>query len=59
MQVRDNWPENQSGYIPGRGTLIAWTRILDAISKPYIYEFDFKQFFPTVRLKSVEDMLRR
>lgn len=50
-------PENQSGYIPGRGTITAWSRIFKVIHKKYIFEFDFQQFFPTVSLRAVKAML--
>lgn len=45
--------DNQHGFRPGRGTLTAWIAILKAVlagKANYIYEFDYKAFFPSLSL---------
>jgi len=52
------FPDNQHGFLPNRGTLTAWKGILSrAISKPDIYEFDYKGFFDNVRNDKVIELL--
>lgn len=56
--MSDVFPENQHGFLPNRGTLTAWKSILSkAISKPDIYEFDYKGFFDNVRTDKVLGLL--
>lgn len=50
---------NQHGFLPGRGTLTAWRDILSrAISKPDIYEFDYKGFFDSLMNMKVLNLLK-
>lgn len=58
MFVKDYLLPSQHGFIPGRGTLSAWKEIMTkAISKPYIYECDLKQFFPSVNVSKLGKLL--
>lgn len=38
----------QHGYLPGRGVITAWQEISDRLSRPNIFEADFKGFFNNV-----------
>jgi len=50
--------KSQHGFIPGRGTMSAWQEILNkVITKNYIYECDLKQFFPSVSVLKVVEVL--
>jgi hypothetical protein len=50
---------SQHGFIPTRGTLSAWMDLLNKINKyDYIYEFDLKQFFPSVNNLEIRKILR-
>jgi hypothetical protein len=51
------WQEQQHGYFPRKGTLTAWREIMKRINEPNIYEFDLKQFFPSVEIQYVSKML--
>jgi len=49
---------SQHGYIPRRGTLTAWKDIVrHVLSKDYIYECDLEQFFPTVHVNRISEIL--
>lgn len=50
---------SQHGFIPGRGTLSAWKDLFsrELLNKPYIYEFDLKNFFGEVRSDKVDEIL--
>lgn len=51
-------PESQHGFQPGKGTLTAWKEILaKVINKQNIYEFDLKQFFPSVDIGQIHRQL--
>jgi len=53
------WNKQQHGYFPRKGTTTCWIEILKNIHKRNIYEFDLKQFFPSVQIGYVSLMLRR
>lgn len=56
--LRDELEDWNHGYQPGRGTLTAWKDWLLKVRKAKnIYEFDFKQFFPSVRATDVSEYL--
>jgi hypothetical protein len=58
MFVKDYLLPSQHGFIPGRGTLSAWKEIMTkVIDKPYIYECDLKQFFPSVNVSKLGKLL--
>lgn len=49
----------QHGFRPGRGTLTCWREILSrVIQHKNIYEYDLKQFFPSVSLWYIERKLK-
>jgi len=51
-------PDWQHGFLPKRGTLTAWRKILETtIKAKYIYEFDLKGFFDNVNVTGVLDYL--
>jgi len=50
--------KSQHGYIPKRGTLTAWKDIVrNVLNKQNIYECDLQQFFPTVHVNRISEML--
>jgi hypothetical protein len=52
-------PENQHGFIPGRGTMTAWTQILAVQEKyKYIWEFDLEKFFDNVNMAYFPMLMR-
>jgi hypothetical protein len=58
MYVKDYLLPSQHGFIPGRGTLTAWKDIMTKVlDKPFIYECDLKQFFPSVDVASIGKLL--
>jgi hypothetical protein len=58
MYVKDYLLPSQHGFVPGRGTLSAWKEIMTkVINKPYIYECDLKQFFPSVNVSKLGKLL--
>jgi hypothetical protein len=51
--------KNQHGFRPGKGTLTAWLDILKTIGNyKYVYEFDYKQFFPSLAINKISEVLR-
>jgi len=38
----------QHAYLPGRGVITAWERLMELIEKPHIYEADYEKFFDSV-----------
>jgi len=58
IYLEPTWPKNQHGYFPRKGTLTVWREILRRISSPDIYEFDLKQFFPSVEIQAISKILR-
>lgn len=57
--LEDYFLKSQHGFIPGRGTLSAWIDLLKKIHNyKYIYEFDLKQFFPSVNVHEISRILR-
>lgn len=57
--LRDFVLTSQHGFIPGRGSLSAWKEMFSEglLDKPFIYECDLKQFFPSVKLWSINQAL--
>lgn len=56
--LEDKLLDTQHGFIVGRGTLTAWREIFAKIIKAkYIYECDLEQFFPSVDLKRISEVL--
>jgi len=56
--LRDSISGCQHGYIPGRGVVTAWQSIIQhVIPSPDIYEFDLKQFFPSVDTGFISEKL--
>jgi hypothetical protein len=53
-------PTNQHGFLPGRGTLTAWSEILNKqlYNKPYIYEYDYSKFYDKIDLTKLSKMLQ-
>lgn len=52
------WFPQQHGYFPLKGTTTAWIEILKRLGSKNIYEFDLKQFFPSVQIGYVSKILR-
>jgi hypothetical protein len=53
--LQDHQPANQHGFWKGRSPITAWTQIInEALNAPDIYEFDLKNFFPSVKLKKIQ-----
>jgi hypothetical protein len=58
LEERNLMSDSQHGFRPERGTLTAWKKILtEVINQPDIYEFDLKQFFPSVNLDAISSLL--
>lgn len=58
IYLEDYFLPSQHGFIPNRGTLTAWQEVFEKVSRAqYVYEFDLKQFFPSVDLKTITDRL--
>lgn len=56
--LRKSFLPSQHGFIPGKGTLTAWREIFDkVINSDFIYECDLKQFFPSVNVAKISDIL--
>jgi len=57
--MRDYMLPTQHGFMPGRGSLTAWKDIFTKgwIFRDYIYECDLKQFFPSVKLSKISEVL--
>lgn len=50
----------QHGFRPGRGTLTAWLELLKSIGHyKYVFEFDYKQFFPSIAISKISEVLRQ
>jgi hypothetical protein len=56
--LEPGWQKQQHGYFPRKGTFTCWIEILKRIHGPTIYEFDLKQFFPSVQISYVSKILR-
>jgi hypothetical protein len=53
-------PDEQHGFVPGRGTLTAWKHILSrVIHERNIYEIDLSKFFDGVNLDMIHSELQR
>jgi hypothetical protein len=58
LYFRKDLEEFNHGFLPGKGTTSAWKEIIKKVlNKRYIYEFDLKQFFPSVNPNAVERLL--
>lgn len=58
MKKKELIHDNQHGFVPGRGTTSAWQFILkEVIHAPNIYEFDLKDFFPSIYLDGLSRVL--
>jgi RNA-directed DNA polymerase len=58
--VEDYFLEDPHGFIPGKGTLTAWTRVLEITENyKYVYEFDLKQCFPSINLGEVSMLMMK
>jgi len=56
--IKDYYLPSQHGFIPKKGTLTAWIALLSKFDKfKYVYEFDLKQFFPSVNLIVINNIL--
>ena len=55
--LKDQIPSNFHGFVPNKGTLTAWRELSKMINMKYIYEFDLKQFFPSVPVNEVTKKL--
>lgn len=50
---------SQHGFRPGKGTLTAWLDILKNIGNyKYVFEFDYKQFFPSIAVNKISEVLK-
>lgn len=59
MAVSPELKKFNHGFMSGRGTNTAWSEVVTKVlDKKYIYEFDLKQFFPSVSHNLVEEALR-
>lgn len=57
--IQPHIPSSQHGYIANRGILTAWEEIVNkVINQPDIYEFDLKQFFPSVSTSYISKLLQ-
>lgn len=52
---------NQHGFLPGRGTWSAWKQLMeeDVMNQPYVYEWDFKNFFNQIWSNRITDELKK
>jgi hypothetical protein len=52
---------HQHAYIPGKGTLTAWTELFKSglLNKRFIHEWDFKKFFDSINNTAISDILYR
>jgi hypothetical protein len=51
-------PKTQHGFWPGRSTVTAWRQIInEALDAPDIFEFDLKNFFPSINIKFISKEL--
>lgn len=57
--VKQHIPSNQHGFFPGRGTLTAWQQFFrkKLYNKKYIYEYDFQQYFDSINLQFLGNLL--
>lgn len=49
--------ENQHGFIPGRGTITAWKKLIPMLRRKYVYELDYTKFFDKINLYRIADEL--
>jgi len=57
IYIQDNFLPSQHGFIPGRGTLTAWTEVMKIEKFDYIFEFDLMKFFDEVSLREISKKL--
>jgi len=56
--LSQHYLNSQHGYIPRRGTLTAWKEIVRTVlDKQNIYECDLQQFFPSVHVNRISEIL--
>jgi hypothetical protein len=55
--LEDIFLKSQHGFLPNKGTLTAWVEVLKISKAKYIYEYDLKQFFPSVNNNKIFDHL--
>jgi len=48
---------HQHGYKKGMSITTAWKDVIGKIDSPFIYEFDLKGFFDSVKLKELPRLL--
>jgi len=57
---KDVMPKNFHGYIANRGTGTAWKQMLnEVVTSRNIFEIDFKQFFPSIRMTLLGEALAK
>lgn len=57
--LHDYFPTSQHAYLPQRGVVTAWREVIDkVINSKDIYEFDLKQFFPSVNVAYIMEILK-
>jgi hypothetical protein len=50
---------NQHAYLPNKGVMTAWRDILESAKEyDYIYETDLKNFFPSVSVHRVIEIMK-
>jgi len=60
MYLRPTLEKFNHAYLPGKGSLTAWKELITkALKYDYIYEFDLKQFFPSVDVEKVTEILQK
>lgn len=60
MYLRPTLEKFNHAYLPGKGALTAWKELITkALKYDYIYEFDLKQFFPSVDVEKVTEILQK
>ena len=59
MWVRPELEEWNHGFLPQKGTNTCITEVVKMLGEnKYVYEFDFKQFFPSVDISEVTEFLK-
>jgi hypothetical protein len=56
--MKEHIPDNQHAYLPGKGVLTAWKKILSILPiYDYVYETDLSNFFPSVNIHMVKQIM--
>lgn len=59
MYLRPSLEKFNHAYLPRKGALTAWKELIEkSLKARYIYEFDLRQFFPSVDVDKVTTMLQ-